>query len=244
MASSLAFVIFLILFVINYSLYPIFSFSVNQPGIIPIPTTLDRSLAFSKASPAFDLSASFVPVRGALPSDTYTLGLDVWLTGDFMLSEVPRVILYRSKATHLPKTVDTAGKKYPDTVDVYPDTNLIVWLDPYKNDLYVSAVTADNKLITVASENVPVRNVFRIGIVFCSKFLELYMNGKLSMSMPITSSVRSVNQTTTPIPFYPTIKPILNNVVIRNLTYWPRILTANEIRANEGTPFSSSQNYT
>ena len=56
--------------------------------------------------------------------------------------------------------------------------------------------------------------------------------------------IKCVNETATKVPFYPTVQPIMNNVVIRNLTYWPRILTANEMRANEGVPFSSSQNFT
>lgn len=244
LASTFSFVIFLLLFIINYSIYPIFSFSASQPGLISIPIPLDRSLAYNKQTPAYDLSASFVPEIG-MQSDSYSLGMDVWLTGDFMLSNMPRVILYRANAQNIPKTQANAGTNYPDTKsNAYKDTNIIVWLDPYKNDLFVSAVTATDTLITVSSENVPVRNVFRVGIVFSSKFLELYINGKLSMSMPITEVIKCINEKTTKVPFYPTIQPILNNVVIRNLTFWPRILTANEMRANESVPFSSSQNFT
>jgi len=244
LASAFSFIIFLILFTINYMIYPIFSFSANQPGLISIPIPLDRSLAYNKLTPSYDLSASFVPEIG-MQSDSYSLGMDVWLTGDFMLSNMPRVILYRASSQNIPKAQADAGTAYPDTTSkAYKDTNIIVWLDPYKNDLFVSAVTATDTLITVSAENVPVRSVFRVGIVFSSKFLELYINGKLSMSMPITQVIKCMNETTMKVPFYPTIQPILNNVVIRNLTFWPRILTANEMRANEGVPFSSSQNFT
>ena len=243
-ASAFSFTIFFILFIINYSIYPIFSFSAGQPGLIPIPIPLDKSIAYNNLTPSYDLSASFVPDVG-MQSDSYSLGMDVWLTGDFMLSNMPRVILYRASPQNIPKAQADAGSQYPDVKSkAYKDTNIIVWLDPYKNDLFVSAVTASDTLITVSAENVPVRTVFRVGIVFSSKFLELYINGKLSMSMPLTGVIRCTNETRSKIPFFPTIQPILNNVVIRNLTFWPRILTANEMRASEGTPFSSSQNFT
>ena len=244
LASLFTFIIFFIIFIVNYTVYPILSFSANEPGLITIPVTLNKSIAYNKITPSYDLSASFVPVVG-VQSDTYSLGMDVWLTGDFMLSNMPRVILYRASADNIPKTQADAGTAYPNTsTGAYSGTNIIVWLDPYKNDLFVSAVTATNTLITVSAENVPVRSVFRVGIVFSTKFLELYINGKLSMSIPITVTIKCINETTKKVPFYPTVQPIMNNVVIRNLTYWPRILTASEMRANEGVPFSSSQNFT
>lgn len=243
LGSAVCFVIFFILFIIDYTMYPIFSFSAGQPGLISVPIPLDKSIAYNKFTPSFDLSAAFVPTVG-LQSDSYSLGMDVWLTGDFMLSNMPRVILYRASKENIPKTQADAGKDYPDMKSkAYKDTNIIVWLDPHKNDLFVSAVTATDTLITVSAENVPVRSVFRVGIVFSSKFLELYINGKLAMSIAITQVLRCTNETTTRMPFYPTIQPILNNVVVRNLTFWPRILTANEIRANEGRPNSTSQDF-
>lgn len=243
LGSAVCFVIFFILFVIDYTMYPIFSFSAGQPGLISVPIPLDKSIAYNKFTPSFDLSAAFVPTVG-LQSDSYSLGMDVWLTGDFMLSNMPRVILYRASKENIPKTQADAGTDYPDMKSkAYKDTNIIVWLDPHKNDLFVSAVTATDTLITVSAENVPVRSVFRVGIVFSSKFLELYINGKLAMSIAITQVLRCTNETTTRMPFYPTIQPILNNVVVRNLTFWPRILTANEIRANEGRPTSTSQDF-
>ena len=242
-ASSFCFMIFFILFIINYTIYPIFSFSANEPGLFSVPIPLDRSLAYNREVPAYDLSAAFVPKVG-MQSDSYSLGMDVWLTGQFMLSNMPRVILYRASPQNIPRTQAEAGTGNPNTKsNAYKDTNIIVWLDPYKNDLFVSVVTANDELITVSAENVPVRNVFRVGIVFSSRFLELYINGKLSMSMPITKEIKCTNETTKSIPFYPSIQPILNNVVIRNLTFWPRILTANDMRANESVPFSSSQNF-
>jgi hypothetical protein len=242
-ASVFSFTIFFLLFIINYTMFPIFSFSANQPGFISIPVPLNKSIAYSNVTASHDLSASFVPNVG-LQSDSYSIGMDVWLTGDFMLSNMPRVILYRALPGDIPKTQEEAGTDYPNTTSkAYKNTNLIVWLDPYKNDLFVSVVTATDTLITVSAENVPVRSVFRVGIVFSSKFLELYIDGKLSMSMPITVVLRCTNETTRKVPFFPTIQPIMNNVVIRNLTFWPRILTANEMRVNEGKPLSIAQNF-
>ena len=230
-ASLAIFFVFLLLVFINFTMYPIFSFSPNEFGLITIPTASDRKVTYTGGPPPFDLSANFL----GLPACTYTMGMDVYLTGDFMVSQTPRVILYRSLSTT--GAVITAGS-VSSLATTYPDTNLIVWLDPVKNDIFVSVVLSTGELLTTrAVENVPVRKVFRLVVVFTAKFLEVYVNGKLDVSMAITNTLMSPSDTSV---FYPSIKPILNNVMIGNLSMWPRVLTAREIQASEGAPVQTA----
>jgi hypothetical protein len=221
------FLIFLTLMFVHFTMYPIFSFSPDDSGFIPIPTASDRQVFFTNIPAAYDVSANFV----GLPACSYTLCSDVYLSGAFMTSETPKVILYRSETP-----VEEGGTK--DTlVDTYPDTNLIVWFDPIANDLYVSVVTGEdgNRKIETSDpiENVPIRKVFRLALVITPDFIEVYINGKLEKSMAIIGQLVTIPQESY---VYSTIRPVVSNVLTGNISMWPRILTAREIKSKEGTP--------
>lgn len=228
--SLIVFVIFLILVFINYTIYPILSFSPNDGGLIPIPTASDRKITYIDGPAAANVSANI-----NLPNSSYTVGADVYLSGAFMMSQVPRVILYRATAPV------TTGGTVDSLKETYSQTNFIIWLDPVKNDLYVSVVTSGNtsatKLeTTLPIENVPIRKVFRLAVVFTTNFVEIYINGKLERSMAIKGNLIAVNESTN---MYSTVKPINQNVMLGNLTLWSRILTAREINISESTPIKS-----
>jgi len=233
--SLTMFLFFLVLVFIHFTIYPIFSFSPNDDGIISVPTVSDRQIAFTKAPAASDLSANFVDV----PACTYTIGMDVFLSGNFQASNLPRVLLYRAIGTNVsPPQSD----KTEHLITRFPDSNILVWLDPMKNDLFVSIVSstdgtaATRRLETTeAIENIPVKKVFRVTVVYTQQFVEIYINGSLEKSMamknnPITVSDKSA--------FYPVISSIGPNVLISNLAFWPRALTAREVRAY-GAPISN-----
>lgn len=230
--SLTAFIVFLLLVFIHYTMYPILSFSPNDGGIIPIPTISDRELSYSKAPAAFDVSANFVN----LPGSNYTLGADIYLTGDFMLANIPRVVLYRAI-----KPVTTGGTG-STLLTTYPETNFIVWLDSVKNDLYISIITqkngGNNHIQTSEPiENVPVRKVFRLAVVFTPNFVEIYINGKMERSMVIDGTIVTIQEKTL---IYSSVKPIQQNVMLANLSMWPRVLTAREINVSESSPIKDS----
>jgi len=234
--SLLVFVIFLILVFIHFIVYPVFSFSPNDNGFIPIPTASDRQIDFVKAPAPSNVAASFKN----LPACSYTIGMDVYLSGTFQASQIPRVLLYRAKSDV--KYTGTVS----DMLSRFPDTNLIVWIDPMKNDLYASAVTVNaqaQRLIDptphIAVENIPVKKVFRLTVVFTPKFLEVYINGKLEVSHPFKNSLSSIADTSV---FYGPLSAVNNNVMISNLALWPRILTAREVRSY-GSPITNEAFY-
>jgi len=250
--SMFIFVLFLILVFINYVVTPIFSFSPNEPALITIPVASDRQIAFTMGPAASDLSANFVNI----PPCSYTISSDVYLSGDFMASGFPRVLLYRSideGGVSLNRQRGIEGvEKY---IDQFPDTNLIVWLDPTKNDLYVSAITNGqtglNPIISAASgtgntvanrvetitpiENIPVKKVFRLTIVFTQQFLEVYINGNLEKSLPFTGSPITASGKAS---FYPPVSAVGPNVRLANIAFWPRPLTAREVRTY-GAPIAN-----
>jgi hypothetical protein len=228
--ALVVFLIFLTLMFVHFTMYPVFSFSPDDSGFIPIPTASDRQVFFTSTPAAYDVSANFL----GLPACSYTLCSDVYLSGAFMTSETPKVILYRSE-----NHVETGGTK-DNLVNTYPDTNLIVWIDPIANDLYVSVVTGEdgNRKIETSDpiENVPVRKVFRVALVITPDFIEVYINGKLEKSMAIIGQLVTIPQKSY---VYSTIRPVVSNVMTGNISMWPRILTAREIKSKEGAPSKS-----
>jgi hypothetical protein len=234
-SSLIVFIIFLIFVFIHFTMFPIFSMSPNDSGFIPLPTVSDRQIAFTKGPAASDLSANFINV----PACTYSFGMDIYLSGNFQASNVPRVLLYRSVGTKVaPPSTDLSS----NLVSRFPDTNILIWLDPMKNDLYASVVTSTDGTATTARlqtsvpiENVPIRKVFRLTVVFTQQFIELYINGNLEKSMalkspPLTAANNSY--------FFPVISTIGPNAMISNLAFWPRVITSREARAY-GLPISN-----
>jgi hypothetical protein len=247
--SLTIFVIFLMLLFVNFTMFPVFSFSPNDAGFIPIPTASDQQLAFVKGPAAYNDPAVFTK----LPACTYTLGADVYLSGNFMLAQMPRVILYRAAqpfTTQATLSGITDATKESDRLSImntflntnYPHTNIIVWLDPIKNDLYVSIFTINPsggslspRLIqtTHPVENVPIKKVFRLAVVFTTNFVEIYVNGRLEQSMAIRNPLTTISDTSS---IYSSVSSIAQNVMIGNLSMWPRVLTAREINASESVP--------
>lgn len=241
--SLFIFLLFLILTFIHYAVYPILSFSPNDNGFIQIPTASDRQIAYTKSPAAADLSANFINV----PASSYTIGMDVYLTGIFQASDIPRVLLYRSKNK---VSWDTNPKATPVLHTNFNETNFMIWLDPLKNDLNVGGITitktgtppaAQNieRVESAIVENVPVKKVFRVTVVFTDTFLEVYINGKLESTKPFSHELKSVADTTK---FYPVITEATPSVQVSNLTFWPRILSAREVQA-WGSPMSKESFY-
>jgi hypothetical protein len=224
--SLFIFILFLILVFIHFTVYPIFSFSPNDNGFIPIPTASDRQIAFTKSPAAADLSANFINV----PVSSYTIGMDLYFTGVFEPSNTPLVLLYRSNDIQTPPTDSKS------LITTYSKTNLIVWLDSFKNDLKVSGIQKDSNLQTSVIENVPIKKVFRVTFVFADTFLEVYINGKLESTQPF-QNLKPVADT---YRFY--TGRTTSSVQMSNLTFWPRILSAREVQA-WGSPMSKESFY-
>ena len=126
--SLTVFVVFLLLMFINYAIYPIFSFSPNDLALVTIPSASDKQTAFITGPAAYNTPTNFKKI----PLCSYTIGADIYLSGNFMLAEIPRVILYRGSEEVI------SGGTANSLQSTYSQSNIIVWLDPVKNDLYVS----------------------------------------------------------------------------------------------------------
>jgi len=226
-------IMLIILVIVHFTIRPVFSFSPADLGFIQIPIPSDKQVAFNK-DPAgiMDASANFVNV---VPCG-YTLSMDLYLPGTFITSVAPRVILYNAPR---PVTGNAfTAKTFPAT---FTNSNIIMWLDPAVNDLYMSTITSDvsggvKRVETTAPiSNIPMKTPFRITYVYTQGFLEIYLNGSLQTTMsyknpPIGSS--SLN------PFFFGHLTSRAVCLAGNVNYWPRPLTSREVRA-AGSPVST-----
>ena len=229
----------IILVIIHYAVFPILSFVPGDGGLVTVPIAVDQQLMFTTAPAVSDISANFVN----LEPYNYTLSADLYLNGSFQASNMPRPLLYRAKA---PNTSLNATDTKDKLIERFPETNFIVWMDPIKNDLLVSVVTGDfsstansfgnlRLQTTEPIENVPIRKVFRITVIFTEKFVEVYKDGLLEKSMtlqntPITSPDNSY--------IFPTPAKVLGSAMVSNVAYWRRALTSSEVR-RYGVPVSN-----
>ena len=101
---------FIILFIINFTVYPVFSFTPKDPGIISIPTASDKQTDFTKSPAGNDISGNFTKV---VPCG-YTLSMDIYLTGQFVQQTAPRIIMYNAinRISTIP-TKDNLATSFP-----------------------------------------------------------------------------------------------------------------------------------
>jgi hypothetical protein len=96
--SMALFIIFLILVFVNYTIYPVLSFSANDSALVSIPTASDRELAYTKdtAVPTLRRDKDTGLAKTVLPTCCiYTIGADLYINGGLKPISYPNVLLYR-----------------------------------------------------------------------------------------------------------------------------------------------------
>lgn len=239
-AASGLFAIFLILIIVHFTVYPVFSFMPGDGGYINVPFFSDaQTMAADKANPSSDA----LKIDGA-PSAAYSIAFDLVIPSDFTNLQTPRVLLYRATtaigsgeappAANGTKTL----KGYEAYLrEKYSDTNIVVWLDPVLNDLYVSAiltpVDGGPKRVYTSHpiKNLPQSKKIRVAIVFTDVFAEVYVNGYLRQTLTFKPAQGALLEMDSSKKFFttPAIKDY--NVAlpaVMNVSFWPRPLAAGE----------------
>jgi len=218
--TVLALIIFIILFITHYLGFPVFSFSPGSSGVIPIPTSTTLQVAFGKSPATPDISCDF---KNLYPTN-YTLSMDIFINGAAPLTAVPRVLLYRSSnQIVLPSSTTTGTLK-----TTFPNSNIIVYMDPLVNDLYVAiADQAGNVLTSKPIQNVPLRSPFRVIIILSDHFLEIYMQGEIVQTMPIPKPPIATPPTAA---FWGPPAIVNQSIRVANIMYWNFPLSAKTVR--------------
>jgi hypothetical protein len=221
--SLMAFFVFLILVLVHFTIKPIFKFDVNEQGLVDISPSSGEVVWKNNLADA-DAKADF---KNALNCN-YTISMDIFVKSGIPLTSTPRVLLYRSDAP----VAFQEDKLASDLFTLYPDTNLLVYLDPVKNDLNVVAVTMDSTNAVhpeaiPAIPNVPLEQPFRITIVFQPTMMEVYMNGQLQATRVFSGRPKETTGG-----FLAPSEFVRQTARVGNLQYWPRTLGPSEIRGS------------
>jgi hypothetical protein len=220
-SSLVVFFLFLILVFIHFTIRPIFQTSPTEIGA-PLGNVMtnDMQTAWDKGAVA-DTKAEFKSPK----SCDMTLSMDVYSTGEYTSVVAPKVFLYRADAA----ATIAANANVSDLLTTLSTTNLIIYFDNLTGNLVVSAVTvANNKKqleSSAAIPNLPTKKPFRLSLVLTAKFFEVYIDGKLRETVTLTGTLVESTK-----PFWS--QPVRFDKVVRvgKLHYWPRPLTAGEIR--------------
>lgn len=229
--AGAAFLIFLILVFIHFVIHPIFPLS---PGDADSGNNKTPQKFWINAVPEYNVKAE--PTSQI--ESGFTVAVDLYDSGDFQQTVAPRVALYRSnqaKTLNSNTPLDTAA-----LIAAFPTANLIVYSAPTTNDMKVAVVTGNataKSLVTLDIDNTPVRVPYRMTIVFSQQFIEVYINGELRKSAPITANVFDSKQ-----PFYSAAPltqgsdTLQSSLKSANLYYWGSVLTVSDIRAMSSLP--------
>jgi hypothetical protein len=229
--AFILFVAFIVLIVIHYAFTPIFNLSPGDGGVIPLGMgSSDSQLIWTDEPPSAGTKSNF---NNLLPCG-FTLQMDLFIDRNLQLSNTERVALYRASKPVVP---DTTGAKM--IFQNYPETNLIVYLQNDTNDLVVSAVTQDSSKTYIESAptvlNAPLRQPFRLTIVYLPNLLEVYVNGRFRGSRVLKNQpLNTIAQ------FYPSPDAFQSTIKVMNLSYWNRPLLAREI-ANTAPALASTE---
>lgn len=216
--STFAFVVFLILTFVHFTIRPILPFvSVTEN----IPTSQDKQVAWTTAPAQADQAAA---IKNSKTCD-YTLSLDIFPTSKYLSQKAPRVFLYRSgQIVNLAKNVSKE-----ELLTAFPNTNIIGYIDAEKNDLYVGVVTSKNgqKSIEYAEKitNIGIQKTTRVTLLVMPTFLEIYLNGSLQKTLIFKGQLVECTQD-----FWSSPTNVRDAVQVGNLMYWPRPLKSTEIR--------------
>lgn len=236
-------IIFTIILIYNYTVAPILPFlPTNQVKQQPLPDVHIQTLN-ADAPVSSDTALVFDSIP-KMNMQTFGISFDCYLNGQYLSTDIPRVLLYVGTA---PSKITSNGfKEYKkdttvpqvlistdtDLLTTFPDTNIIVYADDVKNDLKVALVTVDKsdaKYVEIAPliSNIPIKDSFQISIVVSTTTVEIYKNKQLLYTYILqnTMYVPSVAAT-----FYSPINLIKDTIQIGNIQYFDNNITSSQVR--------------
>ena len=258
-ASVAAFIIFLILIVVHYTVQPIFSFLPSNIIESKSSENYLNTILFPVTPAPPDTKMTFTPEIAVLNKDKFTLTFDCYLNGTYLSTTVPRVLLYFGSSpvsilnnNDLREYISSSEEDAPklltltksDLMTKFQNTNFIVYVDPVKNDMKVgvftvSSIDSTKKYLEIASiiPNIPIKETFQITIVLSKNFLEVYKNKKLVNTYKIGSLAppEKVVLNTSAVPstdygIYTPISYIKDTIKIGNVQFYNGTLTSGQIR--------------
>ena len=218
----IAIILVVILILIHYTLYPIFSLQPGDPGMIRIPGFMDGQV-FWKPSSTTTTFTDLSDTATKIQTNTYnwSMTLDIAIQNPYVSLNNGYSVIFSRGGTVNPQAI--ANSSIKGSISNY---NVAIALAPGNTDLIVSVLNSDGNPDNILIPNVPVKDPFRIGIVLLGTVFEVYLNGKLVRTRRYTSGSPGNYAGL----FRPPTGNVAKSVKIGNLILWNRIASAGNIR--------------
>jgi hypothetical protein len=215
-------VLMVILLLINYTITPIFQLQPGGPGYIPVPFMDSKQTYWPPQKTPYQVtSISGDIINNASLSSGWSMSLDICIMNPVMQikdsngNSTFRLIFNRGGTYSNP--VGTDGS----ITSIITGYNIAVGLLKDTNDLIVSVMNGNSIPENIIIQNVPVQQPFRLGVVIMNNAFEVYINGKLTKTRKLASSVPSF---TTSQPFYGPQGSTMNQIArVGNLIVWASV---------------------
>jgi hypothetical protein len=218
-----AFVLFVFLVILHYTTTPVFSFGLDDTGVIAIPTPDSEQSYPGTITPTQALHFS-----GLVPYN-YTFSMNCTLNGSFTGTKAPLVLLYRSDApVAVPETTTEDGLPA-----LFPASNFVLYVDPVRNDLRAvfRCVNGATPELPKPIQNIPIGTPFRITLAITCQYVEIYINGELNETVVLPDRL-----TDTTSNFYGPTDNSNPVAKVSNISYWGQILSSRVIRIKGAAP--------
>lgn len=203
---AIVIVLLAILLFVHFLITPIFQFTPGGPGVIPVPGANDGMVYWKTYpnDPVLDASGAILGNQAA----NWSMSLDIFIAEPLQFNSGQERILFERSTKLL--------------ADTY---NLRISLLPDKTDLRVSVLNSSRIEEFVDVTNVAVQAPFRIGVVLLDRIMEVYVNGRLYRTLPLSAPVLSEGGG---------IRGPRGDMAtlakVKNLILWKRPITPSEMR--------------
>ena len=232
------FVIFLLLILIHYAVYPVFQFIPGSKGIIPISTTSDYIRYWASGQPTTVAPVALDSLDSYPFTSNYTVSIDIYLTDMSPCTGLQRLLFY---STDQPATAQTSaalttayaaaeGTSLATKFQSFANPpQLICYIDPNTNDLLVTYFLKAGSTVVQRScfpiQNIPLYAPFRLTIVYNTNIFSVYLNGVQVSQTPVQGLVGASGK----CKFYPnTVAGKCGN--LQNLLLWNRPISYTELK--------------
>ena len=233
-------VIFLILILVHYAVYPVFQFVPGGKGLIPIVTTNDYSMYWNSGiqplTPAPNTAVTTDSLVNYAFENQYSVSIDICLTDLTGKAGLDRLIFYTATTPFNPSTSQLQAGAATNGLATQLASNpvgvsMICYVNDTTNDVIVTYFLKANDGSTVQRSSFPIQNIplytpFRIMITYDTNIFTVYYNG-LQVSQTSVGGTNPLNPGQKQV-FYANTRSGKCGYV-QTLMLWPRSVHQEEL---------------
>lgn len=237
-----AFVLFLVLLLVHFTVRPIFRFTPGAQGIIGLPSSSDDKVYWNTRSQPAPLSYAPLTTDTLAPysfTHNFTMSVDLYVRRMTDTNAKTRVILYKTHESTAATDPLANGPAATEDISAYmaKKVSMFVYLTA-TNDLGVTFYTGTTGTPYSSREikNIPLYTPFRLTIVAEDKTFSVYLNAQQAFqrTVPSALTLNSSNSLETKTQrFYPPpawADSTTKTVFLQNLHLWPRSISYPEVQ--------------